>query len=254
MGLFKNAKRTCPLCGAPTPRVLPLKIEGQAICQECASKACAEGSSVADMSMEQFKQHLAYRKENTRVLQGFADTKRVPFCINRTLHIDEEKQLFYLECDEFKSNPPVFEFQELVSYVYYEHMNSDKFFDPGINRDRCPLIIKRGEHFEERSLSLILQDRKEGMLRLENAVDHLLGADEKMLSQTRPIDVFRITFELENPYFKRIAFDYQAPRLDVSGDTDLRWSAALTTYLERCSEITEDAKRLGRAIEPILNP
>lgn len=254
MGLFKNNKKTCPLCGKPTPRVLPLKIEGEAICSDCAGKACAEGSSVADMSMEEFRRHLAYREENAHVLESFTTTKQVPFCVSRVLHIDEGKQLLYFECDEFKSNPPVFPFSELSSYVYYEHMNSDKIFDPGINKDRCPLIIKRGEHFEEKSLTFILQDHRDGILRLENVVDHLLGADEKMLSQVHPIDVFRITFEFENPYFKRIAFDYLSPRLDLNDNDQLRWSTEFATYLERCRAIIDDAKRVGRAVEPILNP
>ena len=38
MGLFSNKKKLCPICGNPTPRLLPTKIEGEAICKECDGK------------------------------------------------------------------------------------------------------------------------------------------------------------------------------------------------------------------------
>ena len=38
MGLFSNNKKLCPLCGAPTPRLLPTKVEDMPLCKECAAK------------------------------------------------------------------------------------------------------------------------------------------------------------------------------------------------------------------------
>ncbi len=38
MGLFSNNKKLCPLCGAPTPRLLSTKVEGMPLCKECAAK------------------------------------------------------------------------------------------------------------------------------------------------------------------------------------------------------------------------
>ena len=35
MGLFTNHKKVCPICGNPTPRLLPTKIEDMPICKEC---------------------------------------------------------------------------------------------------------------------------------------------------------------------------------------------------------------------------
>ena len=34
MGLFSNNKKLCPLCGAPTPRLLPTKVEDMPLCKE----------------------------------------------------------------------------------------------------------------------------------------------------------------------------------------------------------------------------
>lgn len=33
MGLFSNNKKLCPICGSPTPRLLPTKVEGYAFVQ-----------------------------------------------------------------------------------------------------------------------------------------------------------------------------------------------------------------------------
>lgn len=41
MGLFSNNKKLCPLCGAPTPRLLSTKVEGM----PCAKSAPARKSS-----------------------------------------------------------------------------------------------------------------------------------------------------------------------------------------------------------------
>ena len=38
MGLFSNNKKLCPICGAPTPRLFPTKVEGLPICKECDAK------------------------------------------------------------------------------------------------------------------------------------------------------------------------------------------------------------------------
>ena len=38
MGLFSNNKKLCPVCGEPTPRLFPTKVEGNAICKECSKK------------------------------------------------------------------------------------------------------------------------------------------------------------------------------------------------------------------------
>ena len=38
MGLFSNNKKLCPICGSPTPRLLPTKVEDMPLCKECAGK------------------------------------------------------------------------------------------------------------------------------------------------------------------------------------------------------------------------
>ena len=49
MGLFSNNKKLCPICGNPTPRLLPTKIDGQPICKECDSKIDLPAGAVNQM-------------------------------------------------------------------------------------------------------------------------------------------------------------------------------------------------------------
>lgn len=53
MGLFSNKKKLCPICGNPTPRLLPTKIEGEAICKECDAKV--------DLPAGAHQQHVPHR-------------------------------------------------------------------------------------------------------------------------------------------------------------------------------------------------
>lgn len=251
MALFKNKKALCPICGNPTPRVLPMKIDGQAICSECDKKASVQLEILENMTIPEYAEHLAYREKNQEILNSFTDAKVVEITKADKLHIDEKQQLLYIESAKLGKNPPVFRFNELTSFVYYEHLGTDRLFDL-YKRDRCPVIVKPGEFFEEPSFVSLFEDNFIGIDSWNNIVEHLRGQDERALKREHPIDVFRFTFEFNNPYYHRLAFDGLAPYLDLD-DEDPRFSGKLGWYIDRCMEIVETAKRVGKAVEPIIN-
>ena len=57
MGLF-GKKQECPICGEPTPRLLPTEIEGQPICKECSKKASMQRQILEKITLEEYKEHL----------------------------------------------------------------------------------------------------------------------------------------------------------------------------------------------------
>lgn len=251
MGLFRNNKVLCPICGNSTPRVLPMRIDGQAICSECDKKASVQPEILENMTISEYAEHLAYREKNQGTLNSFIDTKVVEITKADKLHIDEKQQLLYIESARLGENPPVFRFGELTSFVYYEHLGTDRLFDL-CKRDRCPVIVKPGEFFEEESFVSLFEDNFRGFDSLENVVEHFRGQDERALKREHPIDVFRFTFEFDNPYFHRLAFDGLAPYLDLDGE-DPRFNGKLGWYMDQCMEIVKTAKRIARAVDPIIN-
>ena len=71
MGLFSNNKKLCPICGNPTPRLLPTKIDGQPICKECDSKIDLPAGAVNQMSLTDFKKYLVDFQDNQALQAEF---------------------------------------------------------------------------------------------------------------------------------------------------------------------------------------
>ena len=98
MGLFSNKKKLCPICGNPTPRLLPTKIEGEAICKECDAKVDLPAGAINSMSLTDFKQYLAAFEENQVLQQEFHETYRFNIGFwGCTVYVDEEHGLFRMK-------------------------------------------------------------------------------------------------------------------------------------------------------------
>ena len=98
MGLFSNKKRPCPICGSPTPRLFPDGVEGIAICKECSKKADMPGDIRDGMSLEDFRQYIAFYDENQALRDVFKETFHLD-CggWNDDLSMDMENRLFRLK-------------------------------------------------------------------------------------------------------------------------------------------------------------
>ena len=79
MGLFSNNKKLCPICGNPTPRLLPTKIDGQPICKECDSKIDLPTGAVNQMSLTDFKKYLVDFQDNQALQAEFTTTYPVSY-------------------------------------------------------------------------------------------------------------------------------------------------------------------------------
>lgn len=64
MGLFSNDKKCCPICGEPTPRLFPTKVEDTPICKNCAEKVDLPNGALDNMSLGDFEHYIAFYDEN----------------------------------------------------------------------------------------------------------------------------------------------------------------------------------------------
>ncbi len=141
MGLFSNNKKPCPVCGQATPRLLATKIDGNTpICSDCSRKLSMVNTRIDDLSLEAFKEHLSMREENEAFLKNnFHPDRRLPIGFTH-LNIDSGNRVFTLPlvmCGD-TDNPPVFQFDELISYELRMDSNVVEYFRKG---DAAPQII-----------------------------------------------------------------------------------------------------------------
>ena len=73
MGLFSNHKKVCPICGNPTPRLLPTKIEDMPICKDCDRKIDLPKGLVDKMTLDKFEKVYMEYLNNARQKQDFTD-------------------------------------------------------------------------------------------------------------------------------------------------------------------------------------
>ena len=74
MGLFTSKKNLCPVCGEPTPRLFPTKVEGNAICKECSKKIYLPNGKLEQMTLDEFLQYMNFYEENGALRDNFTST------------------------------------------------------------------------------------------------------------------------------------------------------------------------------------
>jgi len=141
MGLFSNNKKPCPICGEATPRLLATKIADKTpLCSDCSRKISMEDSKVDDLSVDGLKAHLALREENAKYLENtFRPNKKIPIGFTN-LNIDGVNKVFTIPlnmCGDTE-NPPVFKFEELMSYELIVEDDAVERFGKG---DAAPQLM-----------------------------------------------------------------------------------------------------------------
>ena len=139
MGFFTNNKKTCPVCGEGTPRLLATHIEDKMpICSACSQKISMPSRDISTLTLEALKAHLVFREENATFLEStFTPNKKVSVGWTH-LNIDEGNKCFTIPLNMCGNtqNPPVFKFEELSGYELLEDHFVIERFNKG---DSAPL-------------------------------------------------------------------------------------------------------------------
>ena len=101
MGLFSNNKKLCPVCGKPTPRLLPTKVENMPICKECDQKIDLPKGLVDKMTLDKFSKYISYHDQQQPLRDKFTETYRFDFGFGKgTFVMDASHGFFKLKDDE----------------------------------------------------------------------------------------------------------------------------------------------------------
>lgn len=255
MGLFSNNKKLCPICGSPTPRLLPTKVEGQALCKGCAEKVDLPSGALDQMTLEGFRRYLSFYEGNQPLRDAFKETYRFNFGFfgadlvfdteHRLLKLKNQDDALVLEPSHIQSfriledNYPLFETSGGALLCHYSDVP-----------DRVNALAPHIDRFYMQQQEY---DRMEHMHRLHEQ-EHGHGdrrpeppMDRPTFRVTPPVQKFYVELTLSHPYWKEFQSKLGAP------DFDSR-EPSITDYLRQHDEKVNDLHQLATNLLYIMDP
>ncbi len=120
MAIFSR-KKVCPICGRAIKGDVLIRIKDNVeLCKVCSSQINMDSSMIPNQTVDDIKEHLAYRAENQRKMEQFNSdwsASAGPYI----LRADEKLMLWYCTNNRSDKNPPLFNFDDLKSAVYLEN-------------------------------------------------------------------------------------------------------------------------------------
>lgn len=210
MGLFTK-KDPCAICGEKVKGLLPWKVEGQYVCNDCYGVVDIQGDA-NKMTMQEFLQYRAFREENQKLAEQFTISEKVDFgAFDTKIIFDFDKQLF---CMSKRPDKTIFHGSELKSFVIKE----DSF--PLIEGSASGLVRhESGVQDQVRTyMPMITQFQMEKeMRRQREQMESYKNESERVelsplrLELPKPFDKFQVELYFEHPYWNTITCDKSAP-------------------------------------------
>lgn len=225
MGLFSNNKKPCPICGSPTPRLLATKVEGVPICKTCDDKIDLPNGALSAMSMDAFRQYIAFYESNQALRDRFKEEYRFSFgAFTSPLVLDVTNGLFRLRDNNAAI---VFEKSALKSFTVTE--DEEPLFrgtaaELACSQSKAPERVRMlAPQFEQFRLQKSDYDR---MVQAER-VRYLDRPDKEWRERERELEFhapecrvstpfrhFVVELELDHPYWHSYRSEMDAPEID----------------------------------------
>lgn len=209
MGLFSK-KPTCPICGGKISWFLSAKIEGEYVCSTCHNKIDMDADHAANLTMQGFREYLAFYDQNQLLKDHFVISQRIDFGLwDMKIIFDYQKKLF---CMSKNPDKTVFEGKHLKSFTIKED-NAPLFegSDEGIRRYATTV--------PERAMALAPQITQFMMNRqMARAIDKLDDGKQNRTATMQyfdipePFQAFNVELHFEHPYWTVIKCDMDGPR------------------------------------------
>lgn len=255
MGLFSNNKKPCPICGSPTPRILPTEVAGTPLCKACADKIDLPDGVLQSMSLEDFRQYIAYYDANAPLREQFRESYRHTFGLfSGAIAVDGEHRLLRLKGYD---SALVFTAAELTSFCVYE--DDHPLYENGdgvlrVHRSKAPEearaalpkiedFLRRKEEYE-RMEELVRRMEKQSGAEPER---HPMRQLPPEFSLPAPVKEFYVELHLNTPYWKEFRMKVGAPDYDRS-------QPSVTEYLDRYESVSNELRELAWQLMQIVSP
>lgn len=244
MGLFSK-KPPCPICGGKISWFLPSKIEGEYICDTCYSKIDMESDKADHLTMQGFREYLAFYDQNQRLKDQFVISERIDFgLLDTKIIFDHQNKLF---CMSKNPDKTVFETGQLKSFT--------------IKEDNAPLFEGSAEGIRryastvpERAMALAPQSAQFMMNRqMARALDKLDdgkkngSAPMQYFDVPEPFRAFNVELHFDHPYWTVVKCDMDGPRF--SNDRP-----DVNDYIRSYQSSIEELEKLVAAFKTVAFP
>ena len=249
MGLFSNNKKLCPLCGAPTPRLLATKVEDMPLCKECANKIDLPGGALNTMSLADVEQYMTVYEENRARREQFTETLRRSFgFLSGTLTLDTDHRLFRVGPGDgafafgpenlkafriLEDSRPLFEGRDGVLYCHYSDVaDRAAAMQPAI--DRFYMDVHEYERMED-------MDR-----RMHRDDDDRPVRFRPTFDMKAPVQKFIVELTLAHPYWHSFREESGAPDFDS-------YDPSVAGYLNEYEDEVNGLHELAAALLHIMD-
>lgn len=244
MGLFSK-KPPCPICGGKIPLLLPSKIEGEYICNNCYNKIDMGTEQENNLTMQDFREYLAFYDQNQILKDQFVISQRIDFGLWDTKIIfDYQNKLF---CMSKNPDKTVFEGRQLKSFIIRE--DSMPLFEgsaAGIRRYTSTVT--------ERVMAMAPQIAQfAASKRMARTLDRLddgkvnNSATVQYFDIPEPFQTFNVELHFEHPYWTVLKCDMDGPRFDNNNPD-------VNNYLRFYQQNIEEMEKLAAALRTVAFP
>ena len=218
MGLFSNNKKLCPICGSPTPRLLATVVDDQPLCKACAAKIDLPDGSLANMSIEAFRNYLDFYEENRPLREQFTQTEQFSFgFFSGGILLDTEHRLLRLK---YGDGAFAFTAENFACFRIYEDgrlLMEGKTGSLDLYRSEVPAILKK---LAPKVLTYLREKREyERFEELERMLEkngdssstRRLRRSEPRFDEPAPVRQFELEIQLRHPYWGSFRQKISAP-------------------------------------------
>lgn len=240
MGLFEK-REPCAICGGKVKALLPWTVDGRLICNNCYGQVDLPGGTAENMSFEEFRQYLAFRKENAMLKNRFQVSLEVDFgWFDTKFLIDTHNCLL---CMDKNLDKTIFEGRHIKSFV--------------IREDASPLfegsaagLICHNSSVADWAMAVAPQINQ---YRLQREMQDYLNRGYNNNSSTPYIDIpepfkeFIVEIQFEHPYWTFFSADMNGPEFNNSAPD-------INNYLSCYRQDVQLMKQFATALRDISFP
>jgi len=244
MGLFSK-KPSCPICGGKISWFLPLKIEGEYICDTCYNKIDMDRDKESQLTMQGFKEYLAFYDENQQLKDKFVISEQIDFGLWATKIIFDYTNMLF--CMSKNPDKTVFEGKQLKSFIIKE--DSTLLFEGSAEG-----IRRYSSTVPERAMTMAPQISQFMMSRqMVRTLDKLddgkvnSSAPVQYFDVPEPFKAFNVELHFNHPYWTFIKCDMDGPRFDNS-------LPDVNSYIRSYQQSIEEVEKLVAALKTVAFP
>lgn len=250
MGLFSNKNKVCPVCGSPTPRVLPTKIQGMPICKQCSSMIDLPSGALDQMTVEGFQQYIAFYKENQALRSAFAPSYSFRFgFLAGSLPLDIPHKLFRLRDED---SALVFEASALKAFRITE--DGAPLFEGSADALKCyqsdiPAVVNSlGPQLAQFQMQMRQYEQMERMMEKEKRDGGSRHYYEKPdIDLLKPFQQFHVELLLNHPYWVSFSNAANAPSFYSP-------YPSIQDYMEEYTQKVDELHQVATQLMQLLNP